>query len=46
MDGQEGARWPHPRLVLAKQLGEGVVTGDYPAEALRATLEAHFERPA
>ena len=30
------------RLVLAKQLGEGVVTGDYPAEALTATLEAHF----
>jgi 3-dehydroquinate synthase len=30
------------RLVLTKQLGEGVVTGDYPAEALSATLEAHF----
>jgi 3-dehydroquinate synthase len=30
------------RLVLAKRLGEGVVTGDYPAEALTATLEAHF----
>ena len=30
------------RLVLVKQLGEGVVTGDYPADALAATLEAHF----
>jgi 3-dehydroquinate synthase len=30
------------RLVLARKLGEGVVTGDYPAEALAATLEAHF----
>jgi 3-dehydroquinate synthase len=30
------------RLVLTKRLGEGVVTGDYPAEALTATLEAHF----
>jgi len=30
------------RLVLTKRLGEGVVTGDYPAEALSATLEAHF----
>jgi 3-dehydroquinate synthase len=30
------------RLVLTKQLGEGVVTGDYPADALTATLESHF----
>jgi 3-dehydroquinate synthase len=30
------------RLVLVKQLGEGVVTGDYPADVLTATLEAHF----
>ena len=30
------------RLVLTKRLGEGVVTGDYPADALTATLEAHF----
>ena len=31
------------RLVLLRRLGEGVVTGDYPAEALQATLRAHFE---
>jgi len=30
------------RLVLMRRLGEGVVTGDYPAEALEATLAAHF----
>ena len=30
------------RLVLMRRLGEGVVTGDYPAEALQATLIAHF----
>jgi len=30
------------RLVLMRRLGEGVVTGDYPAEALQATLAAHF----
>ncbi|NJD30847.1 MAG: 3-dehydroquinate synthase [Gammaproteobacteria bacterium] len=30
------------RLVLLKRLGEGVVTGDYPAEALVATLAGHF----
>jgi predicted trehalose synthase len=30
------------RLVLMKRLGEGVVTGDYPADALIATLESHF----
>ena len=30
------------RLVLMRRLGEGVVTGDYPPEALQATLVAHF----
>ena len=30
------------RLVLVKRLGEGVVSGDYPADALTATLESHF----
>ena len=30
------------RLVLLRRLGEGVVTGDYPPEALHATLAAHF----
>jgi 3-dehydroquinate synthase len=30
------------RLVLLRQLGEGVVSADYPAEALQATLAAHF----
>jgi 3-dehydroquinate synthase len=30
------------RLVLLRRLGEGVVAGDYPAEALQATLEEHF----
>jgi 3-dehydroquinate synthase len=30
------------RLVLMRRLGEGVVTGDYPAEALQVTLAAHF----
>jgi 3-dehydroquinate synthase len=30
------------RLVLTKRLGEGVITGDYPADALSATLAAHF----
>ena len=30
------------RLVLMRSLGEGVVEGDYPADALRATLAAHF----
>ena len=30
------------RLVLLKRLGEGVVSGDYPAEALVATLAGHF----
>jgi 3-dehydroquinate synthase len=30
------------RLVLLRRLGEGVVSGDYPADALRATLAGHF----
>jgi 3-dehydroquinate synthase len=30
------------RLVLVERLGAGVVTGDYPAEALAATLADHF----
>jgi len=30
------------RLVLLRRLGEGVVAGDYPAEALQATLAGHF----
>jgi 3-dehydroquinate synthase len=30
------------RLVLTRRLGEGVVTGDYPADALEATLTEHF----
>ncbi len=30
------------RLVLLKHVGEGVVSGDYPADALEATLAAHF----
>jgi 3-dehydroquinate synthase len=30
------------RLVLLRQLGEGVVSTDYPAEALQATLAAYF----
>ncbi len=30
------------RLVLLRRLGEGVVTGDYPAEALQATLAEHL----
>jgi len=30
------------RLVLLRCLGEGVVADDYPAEALQATLAAHF----
>jgi 3-dehydroquinate synthase len=34
------------RLVLLRRLGEGVVTGDYPAEALQATLRDHFEAAA
>jgi len=31
------------RLVLLRKLGAGIVTGDYPAAALQATLRAHFE---
>jgi 3-dehydroquinate synthase len=31
------------RLVLLRQLGAGIVTGDYPADALQATLRGHFE---
>ena len=34
------------RLVLLRQLGAGIVTGDYPAEALQATLRSHFEATA
>jgi len=30
------------RLVLMRRLGEGVVSGDYPAEALAETLRLHF----
>jgi 3-dehydroquinate synthase len=29
------------RLVLLERLGRGVVSGDYPADALRATLADH-----
>jgi 3-dehydroquinate synthase len=31
------------RLVLLRRLGAGIVSGDYPAEALQATLRGHFE---
>jgi 3-dehydroquinate synthase len=34
------------RLVLLRRLGEGAVSGDYPAEALEATLAAHFGEAA
>jgi 3-dehydroquinate synthase len=34
------------RLVLLRQLGAGFVTGEYPAEALQATLLHHFGAPA
>jgi 3-dehydroquinate synthase len=34
------------RLVLLRRLGEGVVTGEYPADALEATLRRHFEAAA
>jgi 3-dehydroquinate synthase len=34
------------RLVLLRQVGDGIVTGDYPAEALQATLRDHFEAAA
>jgi 3-dehydroquinate synthase len=30
------------RLVLMRSVGDGVVAGDYPADALRATLSTHF----
>jgi hypothetical protein len=32
--------------VLLRQVGDGIVTGDYPAEALQATLRDHFEAAA
>jgi 3-dehydroquinate synthase len=32
------------RLVLLESLGAGVVSGDYPEETLRSTLEAYFGR--
>jgi 3-dehydroquinate synthase len=31
------------RLVLLRRLGEAVVSGDYPADALQRTLREHFE---
>jgi 3-dehydroquinate synthase len=34
------------RLVLLRRLGEGVVSGDYPTEALEATLAVHFREVA
>jgi 3-dehydroquinate synthase len=34
------------RLVLLRRIGEAVVTGDYPAEGLQATLRDHFEAAA
>jgi 3-dehydroquinate synthase len=34
------------RLVLLRGIGAGVIEGDYPAEALQATLAAHFEARA
>jgi 3-dehydroquinate synthase len=30
------------RLVLLRRIGDGLVTGEYPAEALQATLQQHF----
>jgi 3-dehydroquinate synthase len=30
------------RLVLMRHLGDGTVTGEYPAQALQDTLNAHF----
>ena len=30
------------RLVLLRRLGEGVVSSDYPAQVLQATLASHF----
>jgi 3-dehydroquinate synthase len=34
------------RLVLLRRLGAGMVSGDYPADALQATLHSHFEAAA
>jgi 3-dehydroquinate synthase len=34
------------RLVLMRKVGEGVVAGEYPADALQATLTTHFEAGA
>jgi 3-dehydroquinate synthase len=34
------------RLVLLRRVGAGAVTGEYPAEALQATLLQHFGAPA
>jgi 3-dehydroquinate synthase len=34
------------RLVLLRRVGDGIVTGDYPDEQLRATLAAHFGETA
>jgi 3-dehydroquinate synthase len=31
------------RLVLLRKLGDGIVTGDYPADVLQQTLRTHFE---
>jgi 3-dehydroquinate synthase len=31
------------RLVLLRKLGDGIVTGDYAAEVLQQTLQAHFD---
>jgi 3-dehydroquinate synthase len=31
------------RLVLLRKLGDGIVTGDYPADVLQQTLQSHFE---
>ena len=31
---------------MLRRIGDGVVEGDYPAEALQATLAAHFEARA
>ena len=34
------------RLVLLRRLGQAIVTGDYPADALQLTLTRHFEATA
>ena len=34
------------RLVLLRRLGQAIVTGDYPADALQHTLTRHFEATA